>query len=90
MLPDAIEEDVIGITKAIIKKSELSKFLFFGAPGSGKTESVYQIARLLNRDILTVSFEQLVDSRLGETAKNVSLLFDEIGRLPYRWVSVKQ
>lgn len=88
MLPDVIEEDVIGITKAINKKSGLSKFLFFGAPGSGKTESVYQIARLLNRDILTVSFEQLVDSRLGETAKNVSLLFDEIGRLPYSRVIV--
>lgn len=88
MLPDVIEEDVIGITKAISKKSGLSKFLFFGAPGSGKTESVYQIARLLNRDILTVSFEQLVDSRLGETAKNVSLLFDEISRLPYARVIV--
>lgn len=88
MLPDSIEEDVIGITKAISKRSELSKFLFFGAPGSGKTESVYQISRLLNRDILTVSFEQLVDSRLGETAKNVSLLFDEIGRLPYGRVIV--
>ncbi len=88
MLPDVIEEDVIGITKAISRKSGLSKFLFFGAPGSGKTESVYQIARLLNRDILTVSFEQLVDSRLGETAKNVSLLFDEISRLPYGRVIV--
>lgn len=89
MLPDAIEEDIIGITKAISsKKSGLSKFLFFGAPGSGKTESVYQIARLLNRDILTVSFEQLIDSRLGETAKNVSLLFDEIDRLPYGKVIV--
>lgn len=88
ILPDVIEEDVIGITKAISKKSGLSKFLFFGAPGSGKTESVYQIARLLSRDILTVSFEQLIDSRLGETAKNVSLLFDEIDRLPYGKVIV--
>ncbi|MDY5083511.1 MAG: ATP-binding protein [Candidatus Limivicinus sp.] len=88
ILPDVIEEDVIGITKAISKKSGLSKFLFYGAPGSGKTESVYQIARLLNRDILTVSFEQLVDSRLGETAKNVSLLFDEISRLSYGRVIV--
>ena len=88
LLPDVIEEDIIGITKAISKKSELSKFLFFGAPGSGKTESVYQISRLLNRDTLTVSFEQLIDSRLGETAKNVSLLFDEISRLPYGRVLV--
>ncbi len=83
ILPDVIEADVIGITKAVDKKAGLSRFLFYGAPGSGKTESAYQIARLLNRDILTVSFEQLVDSRLGETAKNVSLLFDEISRLPY-------
>lgn len=83
LLPDIIEEDVIGIAKAISKKSDLSKFLFHGAPGSGKTESAYQIARLLKRDILYVSSEQLIDSRLGETAKNIALLFDEINHLPY-------
>lgn len=83
LLPDIIEEDVIGITRAVSSKAGLSKFLFYGAPGSGKTESAYQIARLLNRDILSVSFEQLIDSRLGETAKNVGLLFEEINHLPY-------
>ena len=83
LLPDPIEADVIGIAKAINKKSGLSKFLFYGMPGSGKTESAYQIARLLKRDILYVSSEQLIDSRLGETAKNVALLFDEISHLPY-------
>ena len=88
MLPNIIEEDVIGITKAISNKSGLSKFLFYGAPGSGKTESAYQIARLLGRDILSVSIEQLIDSRLGETAKNVSLLFDEISHLSYSKVVV--
>ena len=88
LLPDIIEEDVIGITKAISNKSGMSKFLFCGVPGTGKTESAYQIARLLNRDILSVSFEQLIDSRLGETAKNVSMLFDEINHLPYNRVMV--
>lgn len=83
LLPNIIEEDVIGITRAISNKAGLSKFLFYGAPGSGKTESAYQIARLLNRDILSVSFEELIDSRLGETAKNVKLLFEEINHLPY-------
>ena len=83
LLPNALEEDVVGISKTINKKLGLSKFLFYGAPGSGKTESVYQIARMLNRDILSISFEQLIDSRLGETAKNVVKLFDEINHLPY-------
>lgn len=82
-LPNIIEEDVLGVTRAIGNKAGLSKFLFYGAPGSGKTETVFQIARILNRDILSVPFEQLVDSRLGETAKNVSLLFDEISRVSY-------
>ena len=31
----------------------------------------FGIARILERDILSVDFEQLIDSRLGETAKNV-------------------
>lgn len=83
LLPEQLEEDIIGIIRAISNKAGLSKFLFYGAPGSGKTESVYQIARLLQRDVLSVSFEQLVDSRLGETAKNVSLLFDEINHLQF-------
>ena len=66
----------------------LGKFLFYGAPGSGKTETVFQIARILNRDILSVPFEQLIDSRLGETAKNVSQLFDEINHLPFNKVFI--
>ena len=88
LLPNIIEEDVMGITRAISNKSGLSKFLFYGAPGSGKTETAFQIARILNRDILTVPFEQLIDSRLGETAKNVSLLFDEINHLSFSKVLI--
>lgn len=88
ILPAEIEQDVIGITRAISNKSGLSKFLFYGKPGSGKTESAYQIARILERDILSVDFEQLIDSRLGETAKNVAKLFDEINHLQYGKVIV--
>lgn len=88
LLPNIIEEDVIGIARAIKNKSGMSKFLFYGAPGTGKTESAFQIARLLERDILTVHLEQLIDSRLGETSKNITRLFDEINHLMYSKVIV--
>lgn len=88
MLPNIIEEDVIGIARAIRNKTGMSKFLFYGAPGTGKTESAFQIARLLERDILSVHLEQLIDSRLGETSKNVARLFDEINHLMYGKVIV--
>ena len=88
MLPTVIEEDVIGIARAIKNKAGMSKFLFYGAPGTGKTESAFQIARLLERDILSVPLEQLIDSRLGETSKNVTRLFDEINHLMYSKVIV--
>ena len=88
LLPNIIEEDIVGITRSISNNAGLSKFLFYGAPGSGKTESAFQIARILNRDILSVDFEQLIDSRLGETAKNVAALFDEINHLPFSKVLV--
>lgn len=88
LLPNIIEEDILGITRAISNRIGLGKFLFYGAPGSGKSETVFQIAKILNRDILSVPFEQLVDSRLGETAKNVSQLFDEINHLPFNKVLI--
>lgn len=83
LLPDSIKEDVLSVARTIQNGSEMSKFLFYGAPGSGKTESAYQIARLLDRDIFFVRLEELVDSRMGETSKNVVRLFDEIKHLNY-------
>ena len=81
LLPELIKNDVLGLVRAIDKKMGIHKILFYGNPGSGKTESAYQVARLLGRDLLTVDFEQLIDSRLGQTAKNISTLFDEISRV---------
>lgn len=81
LLPEQIKNDILGLVRAIDKKMGINKILFYGNPGSGKTESAYQVARLLDRDLLTVDFEQLIDSRLGQTSKNISTLFDEINRV---------
>lgn len=81
-LPEVIEQDVIGIVNAIMKKSGINKFLFQGAPGTGKTESVKHIARILGRDLFSVDFSSVIDSKLGQTQKNISNLFNEINTLP--------
>lgn len=82
ILPDVIKNDVIGIVRAANSKISISKVLLYGAPGTGKTETAYQVARLLDRDILSVRMEDLVDSHLGQTSKNIVALFDEINHLP--------
>lgn len=81
-LPEELEEETIGIINAINSNLKMHKFLFEGAPGTGKTETVKQIARLLERDLFAVEFNYVIDSKLGQTSKNIKELFIEINSLP--------
>lgn len=78
LLPDAILQDILGVVNAISHKIGINKFLFQGLPGTGKTEAVKQLARILEREIYMVDFSMIVDSKLGQTQKNLSQLFNEI------------
>jgi len=50
--------------------------LFYGGPGTGKTETVLQIARQTGRDIIQVNFSQVRSSWVGESEKNTKAIFD--------------
>ena len=78
LLPDAITSDLLGVVNAIERKMGINKFLFQGAPGTGKTEAVKQLARILNREIIMVDFSSVIDSKLGQTQKNLTEMFKEI------------
>lgn len=80
-LPNEVKDDILGIVSAVNRKAGVNKFLFEGAPGTGKTETVKQLARILDREIYSVDFESVVDSKLGQTAKNIALMFSEIANL---------
>ncbi len=82
-LPEAISNDVTGICNAIGHNAGVSKFLFQGPPGTGKTETARQIARIVGRDLYMVDFNMVIDSRLGQTAKNIGDLFAEINALRF-------
>ena len=51
--------------------------LLYGAAGAGKTETVYQLARQTNRHVLMVDISKIRDKFVGETEKNLKMVFCE-------------
>jgi len=49
--------------------------LFYGGPGTGKTETVLQIARQTGRDIMQVDIASLRSRLVGESLKNIRNVF---------------
>lgn len=82
-LPMEISKDVKGIINAINHNVGINKFLFEGLPGSGKTEAAKHVARLLDRTLYSVDFSRLIDSKLGQTNKNIMEIFMEINKIPF-------
>lgn len=54
--------------------------LFYGAPGTGKTESVYQLAKQSGRELLEVDVASLMNCYVGETEKNTRRVFENYRR----------
>ena len=50
--------------------------LFYGAPGTGKTETVYQLARQTGRSIMAVNVPDIKSKWVGESEKNIKEVFD--------------
>ena len=50
--------------------------LFYGGPGTGKTETVYQLARQTGRQIMVVDVPQIKSKWVGDSEKNIKALFD--------------
>ncbi len=50
--------------------------LFYGSPGTGKTETVYQLAKRTGRNIMTVDVPQIKSKWVGDSEKNIKALFD--------------
>jgi hypothetical protein len=49
--------------------------LFYGTPGTGKTESVFQIAKRTNRAIKKVDLSSIKDKYVGESEKRIRNVF---------------
>ncbi|TCG10331.1 ATP-binding protein, partial [Mycoplasma marinum] len=59
-----------GIKLGVIKSS-----FFFGSPGTGKTSFAKDLAKLTNYTFVNLNISEIVDSRLGESIKNLEMFF---------------
>ena len=50
--------------------------IFYGSPGTGKTETVLQLAKRTGRNIMQVNIPALRSKWVGETEKNIKEIFD--------------
>lgn len=55
--------------------------LFYGSPGTGKTESVLQLAKKTGRDIKQIDLSSIRDKYIGESEKNVRAIFKDYNKL---------
>ena len=77
------EERYSQIRSALTEKGMRTGFtcLFYGTPGTGKTETVYQLARNTGRDIIMVDVSKLKSCWVGESEKNFKSLFSRYRQL---------
>lgn len=78
-----MEKQLRGVLKRMKERNLRCGFtcLFHGGPGTGKTETVYQLAKQTGRDIYQVDYSQLRSKWVGESEKNVKAMFDEYREL---------
>jgi SpoVK/Ycf46/Vps4 family AAA+-type ATPase len=90
VLPHETEEKIRRIEKEFAAKERLAlhglkykqKILLYGGPGCGKSMSAERIAWNLGLPFLKVKFDVIISSFLGETAANLTKLFDGIRDYP--------
>jgi hypothetical protein len=72
------EENFNGVRQRLRDKGMRAGFacLFHGGPGTGKTETVYQIARETGRDIMLVDISRTKSCWFGESEKKIKEIFD--------------
>lgn len=76
-------ENFSGVQSRLKEKGLRQGFacLFYGSPGTGKTETVLQLARLTGRDIMKVEVAGLLDKWVGESEKNIKSIFKRYRQL---------
>lgn len=65
-------------SKTRLRQLGYLKVILYGKPGTGKTTFVKDIVNLTDRKLYSISASSLVSSLIGQTQKNMELLFKDI------------
>lgn len=79
-LADLLSQDKFPVVKERMKEANMRPgfaCIFYGSPGTGKTESVLQLARLTGRNVLQVDIARFRSKWVGDSEKQVQALFDQ-------------
>ncbi len=83
-LSDSIQPAAFENLQNRLKEKELPTgvaAIFYGTPGTGKTESVYQLAKASGRDVMQVDISEMKTCWYGESQKLVKGVFKKYERL---------
>lgn len=82
-LQTLLSEDQLNVVRDRLKNAGMRTgftCLFYGSPGTGKTETVYQLARQTGRCIMEVDVDKIKNKFVGESEKNIREVFDQYRR----------
>jgi hypothetical protein len=80
MIEDSLKEDKFTLLQERLKSKSLPigiTVLFYGYPGTGKTESVMQIAKSTGREIIKVDISQIKSKWFGDSEKLIKKIFKD-------------
>jgi hypothetical protein len=83
-LTELLEQDTFCQLQDRLAENQMQKglsILFYGEPGTGKTESVYQIARQTGRTLMMIDISESKSMWFGESEKIIKSIFDQYANL---------
>ena len=78
-LSDLLQEDNYQHIRQRLSDTGMRKgfaCLLYGLPGTGKTETVLQLAKATGRNVMEVNISQIKSKWVGDTEKNIKNIFD--------------
>jgi DNA replication protein DnaC len=70
------QKEILNVITQGVYAHMMNKFFIYGRPGTGKTTFVKELANTINKKYVILNLSSIIDSKLGESIKNMEKLFE--------------